>query len=258
VTYKTPLAHPILFNCQAVVAEEVFEGGRITMSRGDMMLGLELMLEGINMYEQTHQVVHPEVAFAYNQYAITIHQIIRMRMSQMVAEDKEADPAAGLDVATAIKLQRQAVMTGERTLGLHHPETIGFYFNLAMLENVAGDQTVTLRLFRHILHLWDVVYGRDHPELPSILVSHAGGHHGHHSLCVTSLNLFINVDPHRYHSSNSEPSRRLDCPSRRGLPHFIGHVRIHPPVGRYRSEPVDPGSLPQRRHQKGCRMRQAR
>lgn len=92
-------------------------------------------------------------------------------MSQLAAEEKEADPTAGFDVATAIKLQRQAVMTGERTLGLHHPETIGFYFNLAMLENVAGDQTVTLRLFRHILHLWDVVYGRDHPELPSILVS---------------------------------------------------------------------------------------
>lgn len=157
---------------QAGVAEEVFEAGRITMSQGDMSVGLELMLEGINMYEQTHQVVHPEVASAYNNYAVTMNQLVRLRTSQLAAEGKEdADPSAGLDVATAIKLQRQAVMTAERTLGLHHSETIVYYFNLAMLEVVSGDQTVALRLFKHVLHLWDVVYGQEHPELTAILVS---------------------------------------------------------------------------------------
>lgn len=129
------------------------------------------MLEGINMFEQTHQVVHPEVCSAYNQYAVTIHQLVRIRIQQLASEEKEGDPTAGLDVATAIKLQQQAVMAAERTLGLHHHDTIGYYFNLAMLENMQGNHTVTLRLFKHILHLWDVVYGRDHPELPSILVS---------------------------------------------------------------------------------------
>ena len=137
-----------------------------------MSVGLELMLEGINMYEQTHQVVHPEVASAYNNYAVTMNQLVRLRTSQLAAEGKEdADPSAGLDVATAIKLQRQAVMTAERTLGLHHSETIVYYFNLAMLEVVSGDQTIALRLFKHVLHLWDVVYGQEHPELTAILVS---------------------------------------------------------------------------------------
>jgi protein TIF31 len=129
------------------------------------------MLEGINMFEQTHQVVHPEVSAAYNQYAVTIHQLVRIKIQQLNAEEKEGDATAGLDVATAIKLQRQAIMAAERTLGLHHSETIGYYFTLAMLENVQGDHNATLRILKHILHLWDVVYGRDHPELPSILVS---------------------------------------------------------------------------------------
>jgi protein TIF31 len=156
----------------AGIAEEVFEAGRITMSQGDMMVGLELMLEGINMYEQTHQVVHPEVAAAYNTYAVTMNQLVRLRTSQLAAEGKEdADPSAGLDVATAIKLQRQAVMVAERTLGLHHSETIGYYFTLAMLELVSGDQAVALRLFKYVLHLWDVVYGQEHPEMTAILVS---------------------------------------------------------------------------------------
>lgn len=138
-----------------------------------MTLGLELMLEGINMYEQVHQVVHPEVAAAYNHYAVAMHQLVRIRVQQMAAEaaNSEEEPALGLDINTAIKLQRQAVMVAERTVGLDHAETIGYYFNLAMLENLQGEYAASLRYFKHVIALWDVVYGNNHPELPSTLVS---------------------------------------------------------------------------------------
>ena len=75
-----------------------------------------------------------------------------------------------MDISTAIKLQRQAIIAAERTLGIHHAETISFYYNLAMLENLQGNAETALRLLKHVLALWDVVYGSDHPELPSILV----------------------------------------------------------------------------------------
>lgn len=128
------------------------------------------MLEGINMYEQIHQVIHPEVAAAYNQYAVAMHQLVRLRIQQLQAEGNENEDL-NLDINTAIKLQRQAIIAAERTLGIHHAETISFYYNLAMLENLQGNAETALRLLKHVLALWDIVYGPDHPELPSILVS---------------------------------------------------------------------------------------
>lgn len=128
------------------------------------------MLEGINMYEQIHQVIHPEVAAAYNQYAVAMHQLVRLRIQQLQAEGNENEDL-NLDINTAIKLQRQAIIVAERTLGIHHAETISYYYNLAMLENLQGNADIALRLLKHVLALWDVVYGPDHPELPSILVS---------------------------------------------------------------------------------------
>ena len=154
---------------QASIAEEVFETGRHSLNRSDIPLGLELMLEGINMYEQILQVIHPEVAAAYNQYAVAMHQLVRLRIQQLQAEGKENEDL-NLDISTAIKLQRQAIIAAERTLGIHHAETISFYYNLAMLENLQGNAETALRLLKHVLALWDVVYGPDHPELPSILV----------------------------------------------------------------------------------------
>ncbi|KAJ9091576.1 hypothetical protein QFC19_009032 [Naganishia cerealis] len=162
---------PIIKSCapSASIAEEVFETGRHSINRSDIPLGLELMLEGINMYEQIHQVIHPEVAAAYNQYAVAMHQLVRLRIQQMQAEGNENEDL-NLDINTAIKLQRQAIIVAERTLGIHHAETISYYYNLAMLENLQGNADIALRLLKHVLALWDIVYGPDHPELPSILI----------------------------------------------------------------------------------------
>ncbi|TXT10661.1 hypothetical protein VHUM_02166 [Vanrija humicola] len=156
------------------VAEEIFEAGRSTINRGQVDMGLEFMLEGIQLYEQIHTVIHPEVAAAYNQYASTLHQLARIKIQQL-AQQENADPEQplGLDIGTGLRLQRQAVIIAERTLGVYHPDTHAYYFQLAMLENLEGNSQASLRYFRHLLTLWDVIHGADHPEINTIL-SNAG------------------------------------------------------------------------------------
>jgi protein TIF31 len=157
-----------------LVAEEIFEAGRSTINRGNVDMGLEFMLEGIQLYETIHTVIHPEVAAAYNQYASTLHQLARIKIQQM-AQEEDADPEQplGLDIVTGLRLQRQAVIIAERTLGVYHPDTVGYYFQLAMLENLEGNSQASLRYFRHILLLWEIMYGTEHPEINTIL-SNAG------------------------------------------------------------------------------------
>jgi len=77
----------------------------------------------------------------------------------------------GLDVSTALRLQRQAVIIAERTLGVWHAETLGYYFSLAMLENLEGNTSGSLRYFRHVLDMWEVIHGPGHPEISTVLVS---------------------------------------------------------------------------------------
>ncbi|GMK54172.1 hypothetical protein CspeluHIS016_0107580 [Cutaneotrichosporon spelunceum] len=156
------------------VAEEIFDAGRATINRGDIDLGLEFMLEGVQLYESIHSVIHPEVAAVYHQYASTLHQLARIKIQQIAAaENADPDQPLGLDIATALKLQRHAVLIAERTLGVYHHDTLAYYFQLAMLENLEGNSQAALRYFRHILMLWNVIYGDDHPEINTLL-SNAG------------------------------------------------------------------------------------
>ncbi|WWC66122.1 uncharacterized protein I206_100022 [Kwoniella pini CBS 10737] len=161
------------------VAEEILEAGRNTINRGSIDLGLEFMLEGLQLYENIHSVIHPEVASVYNQYSQAIHQLARLKIQQVAAaaqqEGSNTDPdqPLGLDISTALRLQRQAITIAERTLGVYHHETAGYYFNLAMLENLEGNAQQALRYFRHVLKLWDVIHGPDHAEINTVL-SNAG------------------------------------------------------------------------------------
>ncbi|WVQ82466.1 hypothetical protein IAT38_004595 [Cryptococcus sp. DSM 104549] len=153
------------------VAEEILDAGRATINRGSLELGLDFMLEAVQLFENIHSVLHPEVAAAYNQYASVVHQVARLKIQQVVqSEDpeKEQQPL-GVDVGTALRLQRQAVTIAERTLGIYHAETAGYYFNLAMLENLEGNTQQALRYFRHVLTMWDVIYGPGHPEATTVL-----------------------------------------------------------------------------------------
>lgn len=152
---------------QASVAEEIFEAGRATINRGNLDLGLEFLLESVQLYENIHSVIHPEVAAAYNQYASTIHQLARLKISQVT----DPDQPLGLDIGTALRLQRQAVIIAERTVGVWHAETLGYYFSLAMLENLEGNAGASLRYFRHVLEMWEVIHGLGHPEISTVLVS---------------------------------------------------------------------------------------
>lgn len=130
------------------------------------------MLEAIQLYESIHSVIHPEVASVYNSYAQAIHQIARLKIQQIAAqENPDPEQPLGVDISGALRFQRQAVAIAERTLGVYHHETAGYYFQLAMLENLEGNAQQSLRYFRHLLTLWDVIYGPGHPEISTILVS---------------------------------------------------------------------------------------
>ncbi|KIR50673.1 protein TIF31 [Cryptococcus gattii Ru294] len=156
------------------VAEEILEAGRNTINRGKIEFGLDFMLEAIQLYESIHSVIHPEVASVYNSYAQAIHQIARLKIQQIAAqENPDPEQPLGVDISGALRFQRQAVAIAERTLGVYHHETAGYYFQLAMLENLEGNAQQSLRYFRHLLTLWDVIYGPGHPEISTIL-SNAG------------------------------------------------------------------------------------
>ncbi|WWC58883.1 uncharacterized protein I303_101428 [Kwoniella dejecticola CBS 10117] len=161
------------------VAEEILEAGRNTINRGSVDLGLEFMLEGLQLYENIHSVIHPAVAAVYNQYSQAVHQLARLKIQQVAAaaqqEGSNTDPdqPLGLDISTALRLQRQAIIIAERTLGVYHHETAGYYFNLAMLENLEGNAQPALRYFRHVLKLWDIIHGPDHAEI-NVVLSNAG------------------------------------------------------------------------------------
>ena len=102
----------------------------------------------------------------YNQYSTTVHQLARLKISQVT----DPEEPLGLDVSTALRLQRQAVIIAERTLGIWHSETLGYYFSLAMLENLEGNAQASLRYFKHVLDMWGVIHGSDHPEMNTVLV----------------------------------------------------------------------------------------
>ncbi|ORX37442.1 translational initiation-related protein [Kockovaella imperatae] len=155
------------------VAAEIFDAGRATLNRGNLDLGLGFMLEAVQLYENIHSVLHPEVAAAYNEYASTIHQLARLKIQQLANENADPEQPLDLDLALALRLQRQGVIIAERTLGVYHSETCAYYFNLAMLEHLEGNTVTSLKYFRHILDMWDIIHGPKHPEINTIL-SNAG------------------------------------------------------------------------------------
>lgn len=156
------------------------EAGKITIQRGDKLAGLELMQESISLYETIHALFHKDVARAYNAYSVTVIQLYRAALGERASNEevapKEGEPIVpefAEQLALALRFQRQGVIVAERTLGLDHPDTLSYYQNLAMLEHLGEDVDMALKMFRHVLELWDVVYGEDHPDQLVLLVSSA-------------------------------------------------------------------------------------
>jgi protein TIF31 len=163
----------------------------------------------VQILESIHSVIHPEVAEAYNAYASKVHQCARLKIQEAAAkqarraeaeaekqgkiaeavangtelpaealadgenngeEDGEDEPL-GFDIPTALRLQRQAVIVIERTSGVYTHQAAQYYTTLALLENLDGNAKESLRYFRHVLRIWDVLYGPGNPEVKGILVS---------------------------------------------------------------------------------------
>jgi protein TIF31 len=121
------------------------DAGQLTIRRGDKQGGLDLMLEAVSLYETIHALFHKDVARAYNSYAVAVHSIYRFALNEkqvqlqakgdeVTEEDKQAPVEFAQELQQALRFQRQAVIIAERTLGLDHPETLGYYVTLAMLE----------------------------------------------------------------------------------------------------------------------------
>ena len=162
---------------KSTLAEEAFEAGRISISRGDRELGLELLLEGVSFHEQVYGLVHPEVARCYALFATIVHHLAGVAameraesINQAKSENKEITEAdlpvvnEHLSMANAVRYQRQAVTVSERTLGLDHPETLNQYMNLAVLERSAGNTRESLLCQRRVLELWSLLHGQHHPD----------------------------------------------------------------------------------------------
>ncbi|ETS62059.1 hypothetical protein PaG_03616 [Moesziomyces aphidis] len=167
---------------KSTLAEEAFDAGRLSISRGDRDLGLELLLEGVSFHEQVYGLVHPEVARCYALFATIVHHLAGVAameraeiLNQAKAENKEVSeadlPAVNeqVSMANAVRYQRQAVTVSERTLGLDHPETLNQYMNLAVLERSAGNTRESLLCQRRVLELWSLLYGQEHPDCINVL-----------------------------------------------------------------------------------------
>ncbi|PWN32039.1 uncharacterized protein FA14DRAFT_108660, partial [Meira miltonrushii] len=160
------------------LADEAFEAGRVSISRGDRPLGLDLMTEGVSFHEQIYGLVHPETGRCYSTFATVLHHYATVLAVEQAEKQREAEEGVEvppselseqLSVANALRYQRQAVTVSERTLGLDHAETIAQYVNLAVLERLEGNVEASLRCQQRLLQLLEIVHGNDHAEVINAL-----------------------------------------------------------------------------------------
>jgi protein TIF31 len=129
---------------RSVLAEEAFEGGRMSITQDQREIGQELLLESLSLYEQIYGILHPEVARVYLQLSSIYYNM----------EEKNA----------AVELARKAVIVAERTMGVDSSETILSYLNLGLFEHAIGNSKTALSYVLHALELWKIVYGSNHPD----------------------------------------------------------------------------------------------
>lgn len=127
-----------------MLAEEAYDGGRMSLAQDQKELGQELLLESLSLYEQIYGILHPEVARVYLQLSTLYYSM----------DEKNA----------AVELARKAVIVAERTLGVDSSETILAYLNLGLFEHANGNSAIALPYVLHALELWKVVYGPNHPD----------------------------------------------------------------------------------------------
>lgn len=160
------------------LADEAFEAGRVSMSRGDRALGVDLMMEGVSFHEQIYGLVHAETGRCYSTFATVLHHYATVLAVEHAERQKQAETGTEvplpelseqISVANALRYQRQAVTVSERTLGLDHPETLAQYVNLAVLERLEGNVDASLRCQQRLLQLLEIVHGDDHPEVINAL-----------------------------------------------------------------------------------------
>lgn len=129
---------------RSVLAEEAFEGGRMSIAQDQKEIGQELLLESLSLYEQIYGILHPEVARVYLQLSTIYYGM----------DEKNA----------AVELARKAVIIAERTMGIDASETILSYLNLGLFEHATGNSRTALAYVLHALELWKIVYGAKHPD----------------------------------------------------------------------------------------------
>jgi protein TIF31 len=132
------------------LVEHLRDNAQCMLSNGDE-LGLEAVVEALNVAEQVYGTVHPEVGELCANLAVALFQ-------------------AG-DAANAIVYQRKAVICSERVRGFDDADTLQQFISLAYFEHAAGNGVRGLRYMHHVLSCWAVLMGEGaaHPQTASAL-----------------------------------------------------------------------------------------
>lgn len=118
--------------------EELLETGRQTVVQGDRQLGLDYLTESITIFEQVFGPISPDTAQCYSNVA-TVHFHLN---SPKVAEE----------------LQKKAVISYERCMGLDHPDTLQALIQYGFYLNGVGRLEDGLKVIRFALDKWYPLY----------------------------------------------------------------------------------------------------
>ncbi|GAA96401.1 hypothetical protein E5Q_03068 [Mixia osmundae IAM 14324] len=168
------------------------EQAQFQLLKGDNERGEPMMNDAVHYYEQLFGNIHPEIATKYHQMSVVYSNIAqpllrRVSLFEQSAQLSKPDEAARMrayagvpDEATyeaikrdseiyldaAARMERQAILAAERTLGVDHSLVAPLYGQLALHENALGNTQTALRLTKHAIGLYQAQYGPGCTEVP--------------------------------------------------------------------------------------------
>ena len=177
----------------------MFEAGRAAFSEGELDAGQEAAQNALAMYEQIYGPIHSFAAtkshslgIMYQQLFSKLHRKVNyhdsvtellaempeerraenlVQLKENLLEDVEIVRAqADIYLELSIRTIRQAVVISERCSGLDDSETVEYYTDLALVEQMGNNPTTALRLIKYAIELYVTAYGPDHPVILRLLV----------------------------------------------------------------------------------------
>lgn len=137
---------------KSAVVNEIWDAGNARIqSEEDRELGLNLLTECVQFYEQIYGNIHPQVGRVYGLMAQVYHDL--------GMTDK------------ACEVARKAAIVLERTLGFDSYETILAMVNSAFFEQENKSALDSLAIYSQVLSEWSIVFGENHPSVVTTLTN---------------------------------------------------------------------------------------